>query len=293
MKYFLGVDIGGTSVKSGVVDEAGRLLSNNKLPLPPDWPGLMDCIVGLFREAAARYPLSGVGLATPGITNSCTGTISGIAAPPVAYILGKCFFELGSRLGVPVALEQDANCAVLGEHWVGNAAGCSSAVVLVLGTGLGGGILLDGRIHHGAHMLGGDIGYAFMSPRICEHSFSWHMAPVYVEGQYTKRTGRFYTIPMMHGQRNTDPIAAEIYDTFLGDLANTILLLQYIIDPELFLLGGGISEWELLIPEVCCKIAELSRLQESPLLPKVMACKHRNSANIIGAVYSLGQKLGL
>jgi predicted NBD/HSP70 family sugar kinase len=293
MKHYLGIDIGGTSIKSGIVDETGRLLTNLRSPLPTDWPGFIDCIAALHQSAWEQYAVEGIALSTPGIVNPNTGTVSGIVASPISYLLGSPFFELSSRLNTPVSLEQDANCAVLGEYWVGNAQGCSSAVALVLGTGLGGGVLLDGRIHRGAHMLGGDIGYACMTPRTCERSFSWHMAPVTVERQYTERTGSQYTLPMMHEHCWHDPVAAEIYDTFLGDLANTILLLQYVIDPEVFLLGGGISEWELLIPEVNRKIMELGRIQASPLLPHVVACKYKNSANIVGAVYHFRQRLGL
>ena len=290
MKHYLGIDIGGTSIKSGIVSEEGALLSQQKIPAPPDWESMLAAIEQLYREGTEEVgAIEGIGLATPGISNPHTGIISGIVAQSVNYILGKCFFDLSDMLGVPVSLEQDANSAALGEYWVGNAAHTSSCVVLVLGTGLGGSILFDGRVHHGAHIFGGDIGYAYRTHRLDVHSFSWNIAPVYVEMQYKQRTGQFLTIPQMFEARLTDPEAADIYDNFIGSLANAVYLMQYIIDPEVVLIGGGISDWDLLIPETERRLAELKGLRESPLLPQVRRCKFGNSANILGAVYNLKQ----
>ncbi len=293
MKHYLGIDIGGTSIKVGVVDENGALQSRRKLPLPADWEAMGDTIEALFHEASAETPIAGVGFATPGTADSVTGIISGIPAPTVSYIFGRCFFDFSARLGVPVSLEQDANCAALGEYWVGNAQGCRTAMTLVLGSGLGGCILLDGRVHHGAHTQGGDTGYAYRTADPGDHSFSYHIAPVSVEQQYRERTGRFLTIPQMYENRDSDPDARAVYDRFLDTLANTITILQYTVDPDFFLLGGGVSEWELLIPEVERRLAELQAAQGGPLLPRVTRCRHRNSANIIGAVYHLRQQHGI
>ena len=293
MKHYLGIDIGGTSVKAGVVDENGNLQGGERLDLPPDWDALSHMIAELFRTASRTAPISGVGFATPGTADSYTGIISGIPAPTVAYIFGRCFFDFSALLGVPVSLEQDANCAALGEYWVGNAQGCHTVMSLVLGSGLGGCILLDGRVHHGAHTQGGDIGYASPTGVAGEHSFSWHIAPVSVEQRYRDRTGQFLTIPQMYHLRQSHPDARAVYDGFLCDLPNTITILQYTVDPEVFLLGGGVSDWELLIPEVERKLKELQGMQGGPLLPRVVRCRHRNSANIIGAVYNLKQKHGI
>jgi len=293
VKHYLGIDIGGTSIKVGVVDETGMLLSQQRRPLPGDWTALEQAIEGIYREAARCVPIAGVGFATPGTADSHTGVISGIAAPTVAYIYNRCFFNFSDRLGVPVSLEQDANCAALGEYWVGNAQGCKVAMVLVLGSGLGGCILLDGRVHHGAHTQGGDIGYAYRTADRDARSYSWHIAPVSVEQQYQERTGRFLTIPQMYEHRDSDPDARAVYEGFMSNLANTITMLQYVVDPELFLLGGGVSEWELLIPEVESHLRQLQAAQGGPLLPRVIGCRHCNGANIIGAVYNLRQKFGI
>ncbi len=287
MRVFLSIDIGGTRIKTGLVEESGALLTRGTMPLPGDWEEFTAAVEQQFAQANAQHPVAGVAIASPGIVNPATGTVAGMSARTVDFIMGQPFYSLRQRLGVPVWLEQDANCAVLGEYWQGNARGLGSAMALVLGAGLGGGVLLNGRIHRGAHLLGGDVGYICPSANHNEDRLSTHLSPISAAAKYTRQTGRTLTLPEMHAARETDPVAASLYDQWLGGLSVLILTMHYTLDPEVFLLGGGISEWELLCPEVQRKLEELSCCQYCPQLPMVRPCLHRNSANLLGAVYAL------
>lgn len=289
MGVFLGIDIGGTSIKTGLVQQTGALLRRDKAPLPSGWEDLTLLIEEQFQRAGGQTAVAGVAISAPGIVDPDAGTIAGLSAPSVQYIMGQPFYSLRERLGVPVWLEQDANCAILGEYWQGNARGCRSAMAIVLGAGLGGGILLDGRILRGAHRLGGDIGYIYPAATPGETRLSAHLSPATVAADYRLRTGRSLTLPQMHDAQG-DALAGALYDGWLTGLALLILSLQFTIDPQRFLLGGGISEWEPLAGEVRRKLGELSRRQYIPRLPQVDVCLHGNHANLLGAVYALIQQ---
>lgn len=292
MRHYLSIDIGGTCMKTGLVQETGALLWREKASSPASWEALMLWIEIQFHRAGAQNAVAGVAISAPGIVDPERGIIAGMSAHSVEYIMGQPFYSLRERLGVPVYLEQDANCAILGEYWQGNARGCRSAVAIVMGAGLGGGILLDGRILRGAHRLGGDIGYIYTDAAPDAVILSGHLSPTTIATFYQKQTGRCLTLPQMHDAQD-DPLAAELYDRWLTRLALLILSLQCTVDPERVLLGGGISEWERLVGEVRRKLEELSRRQYIPVLPEVDVCLHRNNANLLGAVYALLHQNGV
>ena len=136
MKGYLGIDVGGTSIKAGIVSNEGQILEREKLNLPDNWEGLKAVIKSIYEDKKLKFEIPGIGLATPGTVNPDTGYISGLLAPSLEYILGKTFFELKDDLDLPVAIEQDANCSAIGEFWVGNAIGVKNAGAMVLGSGL-------------------------------------------------------------------------------------------------------------------------------------------------------------
>ena len=97
----------------------------------------------------------------------------------------------------------------------------------------------------------------------------------------------------MKQTQDDDPAARDCYLRFIDGLANALLTMQYVMDPEMFLLGGGITSWPELIPELEAHIAALVQRRDGPLVPHVRACTHQNDANLLGAVYHLKQIFGL
>ena len=192
---------------------------------------------------------------------------------------------------VPVALEKDGNCAALGEIWCGSATDLQNFITLVLGSGFGGAVCVGGKVFTGAHFLAGDMGYAYPLPE--DTSYGQYIAPVEVEKRYRELTGGFKTIPEMKQTQDDDPAARDCYLRFIDGLANALLTMQYVMDPEMFLLGGGITSWPELIPELEAHIAALVQRRDGPLVPHVRACTHQNDANLLGAVYNLKQTFGL
>ena len=291
-KLYLGIDVGGTSIKAGVVDDGAQILSRYRLPIPPSFPAFLDALEGLIAQARAEYPaLCGVGISSCGGIDPSSGVVFAKLAPSLHYLIGRDYYELRRRTDLPVALEKDGNCAALGEIWCGAAQDLQNFLTLVLGSGLGGALCIGGKVWNGAHFLAGDIGYAYPAP--AGGSYGQQIAPVEVEKRYLARTGETRTIPEMYDRRQSDPTAALCVSEFFDGLANTILTMQYVADPQAFLLGGGITAWPRLLPELQASLSRLVAERDGPILPEVRLCVHRNDANLLGAVYNCKETFGL
>jgi glucokinase len=167
MRWIIGVDIGGTNLVVGAVSEDGRTV-RGLLTEPtgvPDGPeAVIQRIVAMARAVMASTrredpdaEFRGVGIGSPGPLNRETGVV--IFTPNLRWRNMPIRGRIGNGLGLPASLDNDANCALLGEHWVGAAQGARSAVCLTIGTGIGGGIIVDGQLVHGASDVAGEIGH--------------------------------------------------------------------------------------------------------------------------------------
>src|SRR5262249_26621355 len=174
--YYVGLDVGGTTMKAGVVDDAGVPLSAVSLPTEAQRGqefGL-ERMCETIRQAVAAAGLSmeqiaAVGVATPGLMDIPAGVI--LDPPnlrPWKDVPVRQYVH--ERLGRPTAFQDDANAAALGEYWAGAGRGVSSLVFFTLGTGVGGGIVLDGKVLEGRHSHGGEMGHLkieMTNPRQC------------------------------------------------------------------------------------------------------------------------------
>ena len=167
MKYGFGVDVGGTTVKLGLLSEAGELLEKWELPsrtenggeniLPDIARSVQDCMA---RRGLSRDDCLGLGIGVPGpvdasgMVNRCVNLNWGVF---------NLHDALGILTGLRVRAGNDANCAALGEFWMGGGSGCRSAIFVTLGTGIGGGVIVDGRLLTGAHGVGGELGHIEIS----------------------------------------------------------------------------------------------------------------------------------
>jgi glucokinase len=167
MKYVLGVDIGGTNLVVGAVTEDGAVVRGlvSEPTGAPDGPdAVIDRIVRMARGviATTRHEdpaanIRGVGIGSPGPLDRRNGVV--IFTPNLRWKNMPVRDRIGGALELPAELDNDANCALLGEHWVGAAKGARDAVCFTLGTGVGGGIVVDGKLVHGASDAAGEIGH--------------------------------------------------------------------------------------------------------------------------------------
>ncbi|NOT08763.1 MAG: ROK family protein [Gemmatimonadales bacterium] len=167
MQYILGIDIGGTNLVIGAVTEdgsrvVGHVTEPTGVPEGPD--AVINRIIAMARGVIAEThrqdseaTILGVGIGSPGPLNRKTGVV--IFTPNLRWTNMPVRDRIGTALELPSSLDNDANCAMLGEHWVGAAVGAKNAVCYTLGTGIGGGIIVGGKLVHGASDAAGELGH--------------------------------------------------------------------------------------------------------------------------------------
>lgn len=288
MKKYLCVDVGGTSIKMAVLDEDGQIYEAKKVKVPPTIEDMYQVIVDEF---SSHQSLKGVALSMPGAVDSEKGVIGGSSA--IDYIHGPHIKEdLENRLNVPVEMENDANCAALAEVWKGAASDVQDCCFIVSGTGIGGAVVKDRRIHKGEHLHGGEFGYM-----IAQFDFDTHEMYTWSDVGSTMAVVRGVArekgvdVSSLDGKEifdhyHDDPIYEKYVDKYYYVLANGIYNLQYAYDPKKIVIGGGISIREDLLDEVNQRLDVIfSRFTHAKIRPVVLTCQYHNDANLLGALY--------
>ena len=166
MKQYLGIDIGGTAVKLGIVDETGAVLAKTEASVCFDnyQTPILNTVLKTAKAFVAEQnidtaSLTGIGVSAAGQIDSRKGIVAGTCGNLPNYIGSPIKAELEKAFGLPVTVANDANCMTLGEAWVGGAKGYTDVIGVTLGTGVGGGILTGGRLLEGSRGLGGELGH--------------------------------------------------------------------------------------------------------------------------------------
>lgn len=287
MQKYMAFDIGGTFVKCGVVDENAQILVSKKEKTPKTLDGLLS----LIEEFHQSHPdVSGIAMSCPGAVSN-EGVIYGSSA--VKYIHGPNMKELVSeRTKLPVYIENDANCAGYAEVWNGAAKGKNDVMVMVIGTGIGGSIFKNGLLHKGANLHGGEFGYILITGNVTDSNDVW--SRVASTKALVRKVAKAKQIDPeeLSGEsifsmaEAGDEDCKKAIDEFYHLLAVGIYNLQYIYDPEIILIGGGISARDDLIENINAKLdAILSKIDLAKIKPTIASCKLRQDANLLGAVY--------
>lgn len=280
MEDLILIDIGGTTIKFGL-NTGGKLKILPAKKTPKTLPEFYQCLEETVNELKKQAPIKGVALSSPGAVDQKTGVIGGASALP--YIHGfDIRSELKKRFGLPVSIENDANCAALAEMASGAGKKVKDAIFLVIGTGVGGALVEDKKLHHGAHLLGGEFGYLLLGQ---EMTVSQIVSPVSIAERYNAKTRQALSGKEVFAKAQTgDKIASVEVDNALQTLALLIYNLQYSFDPELFIIGGAISKNPALISMLEPKLAKLrQKVKVAKLEPKLAVCRYYEQANLLGA----------
>lgn len=288
MEDLILIDIGGTTIKFGLdTGEKLELLPAKKTP--KTLPEFYQCLEETVNELKKQAPVKGVALSSPGAVDQKTGVIGGASALP--YIHGfDIRSELKKRFGLPVSIENDANCAALAEMASGAGKKVKDAIFLVIGTGVGGALVEDKKIRHGAHLLGGEFGYLLLGQ---EMTVSQIVSPVSIAERYNAKTSQALSGKEVFAKAQTgDKIASAEVDNALQTLALLIYNLQYSFDPELFIIGGAISKNPALISMLEPKLAKIrQKVKIAKLEPKIAVCRYHEQANLLGAAINFEQMM--
>lgn len=295
MRTYMVFDIGGTYIKFAVMDEEANKLKSGKIPTPKD--GLetfLQTISDIVGEYKDTYELQGIALSSPGAVDVKTGIIGGASAIPYIHGGESMTDLLRERTGLPISIENDANCAALAEGWLGAAKEVDYYICIVIGTGIGGSIVMNHSILRGASLHGGEFGYMIMggahnkgkAPLQSTWSLSASTNALVreVERERSMAQGSLDGEAVFRLAEAGDPIAQSVISQFYKRLAIGIYNLQYALDPEKILIGGGISKRREVIEGIN---RELSLLKDdiSTLHIEVEACQFDNDANLLGALF--------
>lgn len=263
-KYVFGVDVGGTTVKMGLFTAEGELLDKWEIKTRTEdggkyvLPDIADSIKSKMAEKnIAADATEGVGIGVPGPVKE-DGTV--LKCVNLGWGIINVEEELGKLIDMPVKAGNDANVAALGEMWQGGGKGHSNVVMVTLGTGVGGGIILNGKMLFGVNGAGGEIGH------ICVDEDESEICGCGNRGcleQYTSATGvvRLATRAMAASDKKSalrdletvtakdvfdlakagDELAGEVVDKQAHILGRTLAQIACVVDPEIFVIGGGVS----------------------------------------------------
>ncbi|MFK9091842.1 ROK family protein [Bacillus salipaludis] len=291
MKTYMVFDIGGTFIKYAVMNDQAVKLESGKVPTPKEGLDVfLQKITDIVTHYKSLFDLQGIAVSSPGAVDVIRGFIGGASAIP--YIHGVCMTDLiKERTGLDVTIENDANCAALAEGWRGAAQETDYYICIVIGTGIGGSIVINQTILRGATLHGGEFGYMIIgNPPKNPLQATWsqvastHALIEEVEVRKSLSKGTLDGEQVFRMAEAGDPIAKDCIAEVYKKLAIGIYNLKYALDPKKILIGGGISKR----PEVIAGInQELKKLKDeiSTLEITVEACQFDNDANLIGALF--------
>lgn len=262
--YVFGVDIGGTSIKFGLFRTDGTILDkwevktqtrNNGCEILPDVARSVQ--QKMKEKGLSKEDVAGLGIGVPG---PVIAEREVLAAVNLFWGHKKVAEELEELLGLPIKVGNDANVAALGEMWKGGGRGTKNLIMVTLGTGVGGGIIVDGKIVTGAHGAGGEIGHAAMEPELaeacncgnhgCLEQFTSATGLVRLARQELARTkektvlnpDRISAKDVLDAYKEGDSTAVRVVDEFARYLGNALAIFACVVDPEIFVIGGGVSK---------------------------------------------------
>jgi len=302
----VGVDVGGTKVLAGIVADTGRVVRTARRSTPGrrvERLAVEDALVAAVEEVAAGAPLLAVGLAAAGFVDAAGERV--MFAPHLPWHGEPVRELLADRLGAPVALDNDANCAALAEWTYGAARGAASALVVTLGTGIGGALVLDGRVLRGANGMAGEFGHMKVVPEgqpcPCGGAGCWEQ---YSSGnalvRYAReRVGRepslleeacggdpaLLTGPMVTAAAEEGDLVARQAFHSVGDwlgigLANLVAA----FDPAVLVVGGGVSAAGDRLLEPARAALQRSLVGSADrVVPRVLAARLGPEAGLVGA----------
>ncbi len=307
-KYYVGIDLGGTFIKGGIVDESGNILVEGKVPTESRLGGdkVVENISNLAldlveKSGVARSAIVGLGMGVPGMIDGKAGNV--IYSNNLDWKDFRIAKNVEKLTGFVVKIANDANVAALGEVKFGAAKAYNDVIMLTLGTGVGGGIVVDGKLIEGNKGAGAELGHSVIEmdgePCTCgrkgcleayasatalirntKRAMEAHKdSKMWQDGGLDKVTGK-----TSFDYKDTDPYAKEVVDNYIKALASGITNFANIFRPEAVLLGGGVcAQGDALVKPLQALVdAEIFAGEMGPQV-KIITAELGNSAGLLGA----------
>ena len=316
--HYIGIDLGGTDIKAGIVDEDGKVLSKAQTSTLANRPfqevarDMAMCSLQALEESGLTLnDIGGIGIGIPGLADNVLGRV--IFCTNLGWNDIPLRDELQKYLNLPILIDNDATLAGFAESITGVSRGLHSSVFLTLGTGVGGGIVIDGKPWTGAHGVASEIGHLTMEidgiPCTCGKSgclerYCSATALKYISSEVCSQHPQCALMQLASGEpqnitgrmvmdlaKNGDEFALKIFHRYTKNLAIAINTIISFLDPDMIVLGGGISHaGQFLVDAILEKLPEYLMFKTLPY-SRIALASLGNDAGIIGA--AMLSKLGL
>ncbi|MFL6090846.1 MAG: ROK family protein [Aeromicrobium sp.] len=286
----IGIDVGGTKMAAGVVDADGRVVARRDVPTPTDSrEALVGAIVAAARELAVEHHVGAVGIGVAGLVDSAGSAVRSASHLPLRD--EPLADEVSAAIDLPVVVDNDANVSALAESRLGAARGAVEAVLITVGTGIGGAVILDGRVHRGWQGVAGEVGHLIVErdgrPCPCGSRGCWEQ---YASGRALMRAAAAAGFHAPHGSAVTaaavagDHRAQGVFAEIGGWLGVGIASLVAVLDPEIVVVGGGVSAaGSHLLEPAQASFADYLTARASRSEPRIVRAALGPDAGMIGA----------
>jgi beta-glucoside kinase len=297
---YLGIDIGGTSIKYGLYNKYGEELKRGRTYFKTPKYDLLKLLKIIKLIVSEFENIDGIGLSIPGCINPESGYIQDGGS---VRALDKINIKelLKKEVGINVEAENDANCALLAEKWLGNAIDCENFVCITLGTGIGGALYINDKLVRGNHYFSGEFGYMIIDNLYEKYkvkTLNRDSSTINFIREVANRKGIKYKsldgICVFDMIKNRDEEVLELYKRWIRRVAVCIYNIGFIVDPEAILIGGGVSSEPMFINDIKSElnklaielIKEIGKFDNLVHKWNVDVCKYSNDSGKIGAVYN-------
>ena len=301
----IGIDIGGTKISAGVVDSSGNLINSLIISTPLEGGReVILSVINLITELSKKYTIKGIGISIAALISSDYGTIVG--APNIANLSKLNFVnEISKEFKLPLIVENDANAAMWAEFKFGNAKGCNPVMFFIIGTGVGGGLVIDGKLFKGANGIGAEFGHMCVVPnglscgcgsKGCLEQYASGGAliryaneallanPDKSEEVLSFGEGKLSGTALTKAAKAGNELALAAFSKQADWLGLACASYSLIIDPQAIIIGGGVVDaGELFLAPVRAAMRKYMPFAESHVPPKIIAAKFGNDAGLIGA----------
>lgn len=284
-KEVIGVDLGGTAIKLGRFTQDGSCLESVTIPTPqPATPhGVIDAIASRVKQLNSQNQAVAIGIGTPGPTD-VTGRIALVAINLTGWENVPLADELEAKTGLKTTIANDANCAGLGEAWLGAGKNYHNSILLTLGTGVGGAIIINDRLFTGHLGAAGELGLITFNPdgHPCNSGNRGSLEQYVSATAIFRETGKT-PAELGHLADNNDPTALTFWHNYGKQLGAGLASLIYILTPEVVIIGGGVSASAKHFLPSTEKEIEKRVLPSSRVDLKITVAQLGNQAGMVGA----------
>ena len=298
MMYYICIDIGGTSIKYGVLSEKGEIFIDGTVStkvtekenfILSDVKKLIRNILDEYRN----YEIKGICVSTAGVVNPEKGEIA-YAGPTIPKYTGtKIKEELEKEFSISCEVENDVNCAGLGEYWKGAGKGSKSMVCLTIGTGIGGSVILDGKLLNGIGYTAGEIGYMDVNGNYIQNIASSRYLVEKVQKEKVEKEGitdAITGVDIFELAKKGDEICIAGINEIISNLAVGVRNIIYLLNPEVIVIGGGITAQKEYLEEKIRKEVNDGMISDMFRKTRIELAQQGNQAGLLGALYNFLNK---